>query len=127
MPITPSSQIGTPVARVSLTELKRLSRNLIADGVRCLVFSFHSPSIHPGCTPYVNTTRELERFLDKCQGYFEYFFGDLGGQALHPLEVKARLENGTGQSSSLRRMSANSPSAAASTMSNTCSKPFGPP
>ena len=75
-----------------LSELKRLSRNLIADGIRCLVFSFHSPSIQPGCTPYVNTDADLQRFLKICEDYFEYFFAVLGGQTMHPLQVKALLE-----------------------------------
>jgi hypothetical protein len=75
-----------------LSELKRLSRNLIADGIRCLVFSFHSPSIQPGCTPYVRTEADLQRFLEKCGGYFEYFFGVLEGQTMHPLQVKDFLE-----------------------------------
>lgn len=75
-----------------VTELKRLTRDLIADGIRCLVFSFHSPSIAPGCTPYVRTDAELKRFLGKCEAYFEYFFGDLGGQTMHPLQVKAYAE-----------------------------------
>ena len=75
-----------------LPELKRLSRDLIADGVRCLVFSFHSPSVQPGCTPYVKTQEQLRRFLAKCEAYFEFFFGELGGTTLHPLECKAFLE-----------------------------------
>jgi hypothetical protein len=75
-----------------LSELKRLSRDLIADGIRCLVFSFHSPSIEPGCTPYVKTSADLERFLGKCEAYLEYFFGELGGQTMHPLEVKTYVE-----------------------------------
>jgi len=77
-----------------LTELKRLSANLVADGVRCLVFSFHSPSIEPGHTPYVQSAADLERFLARCESYFEYFFGDLGGRTLHPLEIKAMLAEG---------------------------------
>jgi len=76
-----------------LSELKRLSRNLIAEGIRCLVFSFHSPSIQPGCTPYVNTDADLRRFLNKCEAYFEYFFSVLGGHTMHPLQVKAFLES----------------------------------
>ena len=75
-----------------LTELKRLSRDLLADGIRCLVFSFHSPSIEPGCTPYVQSEGDLRRFLDKCSAYFDYFFEVLGGQTMHPLQVKAYLE-----------------------------------
>lgn len=35
---------------------------LIADGVRLLVISFHSPSLAPGHTPYVQNAKDLERF-----------------------------------------------------------------
>ncbi|HRP94646.1 MAG TPA: polysaccharide deacetylase family protein [Rhodocyclaceae bacterium] len=76
-----------------LPELKRLTRDLIADGVRCLVFSFHSPSIAPGCTPYVKTQADLETFLGRCEAYFEYFFGALGGRTLDPLALKAHLDD----------------------------------
>ena len=75
----------------SLSELKRLTRNLVSDGIRYLVFSFHSPSVHPGCTPYVKTRADLDRFLGVCERYFEFFFGEVGGRTLHPLEVKEEL------------------------------------
>lgn len=77
----------------TLSELKRLSRNLIADGIRCLVFSFHSPSIQPGRTPYVKTEADLQNFLGKCEGYFEYFLSELGGETMHPLQVRAYVES----------------------------------
>ncbi len=75
----------------SLSELKRLTRNLVSDGIRYLVFSFHSPSVHPGYTPYVKTQADLERFLGVCERYFEFFFGEFEGCSLHPLEIKAEL------------------------------------
>jgi hypothetical protein len=75
-----------------LPELKRLTRDLLADGVRCLVFSFHSPSIAPGYTPYVRSKADLERFFSTCEAYFDYFFGVLGGRTLHPLALKDLLQ-----------------------------------
>ncbi len=78
----------------SLAELKRLTRHLVADGVRCLVFSFHSPSIWPGGTPYVRDEAGLRRFLAKCEGYFEFFFGGLAGRSLTPLEIEEGLRTG---------------------------------
>jgi hypothetical protein len=78
-------------------EMRRLTRTLLGDGVRIFVFSFHSPSIHPGGTPYVQNNMELERFLDKCRNYFGYFFNELGGTSMTPVEIKRSLEvvNGT--------------------------------
>ncbi len=34
----------------------------VADGVRLLTFSFHSPTLEPGHTPYVRTARDREMF-----------------------------------------------------------------
>lgn len=73
-------------------EMRRLTRTLLGDGVRLFVFSFHSPSIHPGGTPYIQNNRELERFLDKCRRYFSWFLGSLDGTSMTPLEIKRFLE-----------------------------------
>jgi len=40
----------------------------------------------------VKTEADLQDFLGKSEAYFEYFFGELGGQTMHPLQVKAYLE-----------------------------------
>jgi hypothetical protein len=73
-------------------EMRRLTRTLLEDGVRIFVFSFHSPSIQPGGTPYVQNDMELGRFLDKCRNYFGYFFNELGGTSMTPVEIKRSLE-----------------------------------
>jgi len=70
------------------SEMRRLTRSLLARGVRVFVFSFHSPSVHPGHTPYVPSPAALEGFLGKCREYFQYFFGATGGQAMTPREVR---------------------------------------
>lgn len=74
-------------------EMRRLTAKLLADGVRIFVFSFHSPSVMPGGTPYVRNPADLERFLAKCRRYFAHFFGTLGGRAMTPVQVKAFLGN----------------------------------
>ena len=74
-------------------EMQRLTAALLEDGVRVFVFSFHSPSVMPGGTPYVRSAAELERFLTKCRRYFEYFFSRLNGIGMTPLQVKAFLES----------------------------------
>jgi len=73
-------------------EMRRLTEALMADGVRVFVFSFHSPSVMPGGTPYVRNDADLERFLEKCRRYFDFFLRDLGGTAMTPLGVKDMLE-----------------------------------
>ena len=77
-------------------EMRRLTRALLADGVRVFVFSFHSPSVMPGGTPYVRSDADLERFLDKCRRYFDFFLRELGGTAMTPLGVKDYLMRTTG-------------------------------
>ena len=46
----------------------------------------------PGCTPYVGSAAELDRFLGRFERYFDFFFGTLGGVATTPLELRDRLE-----------------------------------
>lgn len=72
-------------------EMKRLTAALLADGIRVFVFSFHSPSVMPGGTPYVQSPADLERFLAKCRHYFEFFFGSVDGIAMTPLDLKASV------------------------------------
>ena len=70
---------------------ERLTRSLLARGVRTFTFSFHSPSVRPGCTPYVKNEGELHEFLSTCRRYFEFFLGDMNGVARTPQEVLGRL------------------------------------
>ena len=76
----------------SEAEMRRLTTTLLADGVRVFVFSFHSPSVMPGGTPYVRTDADLKRFLEKCRRYFDFFLRELGGTTMTPLGVKDWLE-----------------------------------
>jgi hypothetical protein len=67
---------------------ERITRSLLRQGCRTFTFSFHSPSVKPGCTPYVRDERDLERFLDACRRYFELFLGELGGVSQTALELR---------------------------------------
>ena len=42
------------------------------DGLPLLVFSFHSPSLHPGFTPYVRDEFDLDRLYDWWRRIFAY-------------------------------------------------------
>lgn len=75
----------------TLAEMQRMTRAMLHDGQRIFVFSFHSPSVHPGYTPYVRDEAGLKRFLGKTRAYFEWFMRDLSGQSMTPLEIKALL------------------------------------
>lgn len=75
----------------SLPEMQRMTRSMLDDGQRIFVFSFHSPSVHPGYTPYVRDETGLQRFLDKMRVYFSWFMRNLNGQSKTPLEIKALL------------------------------------
>jgi hypothetical protein len=74
-------------------EMRRLTQTLLADGVRVFVFSFHSPSVMPGGTPYVRSEADLERFLSKCRRYFEFFLRDLEGLTMTPVALRAALRD----------------------------------
>ena len=47
-------------------------------GVTCFVLSFHSPSLHPGCTPYVRTQDELSSFMRELYFTLKYLIDDIG-------------------------------------------------
>lgn len=68
---------------------RRLTRALLARGYRVFTFSYHSPSLAPGHTPYVRDAAELETFLGRFERYFEFFFGELGGRAVTATEIRA--------------------------------------
>ena len=76
----------------TLAEMQRMTRAMLNDGQRIFVFSFHSPSVHPGYTPYVRDEAGLRRFLDKTRAYFEWFMRELDGQSMTPLEIKVLLK-----------------------------------
>lgn len=44
----------------------------LEDKLPILVFSFHSPSLHPGLTPYVRNDHDLDSFYDWWRGVFEH-------------------------------------------------------
>ncbi len=74
-------------------EHRKLTRFLLDRGAGVLTFSFHSPSLDPGRTPYVRSEADLSSFLDSLRRYFDYFFGEVGGRAMTAVEVKLLLES----------------------------------
>lgn len=70
-------------------ELLRFVRALIARGQRLFVLSLHSPSLAPGLTPYARTIGERDALLASLQGFFQGFFGELGGVPTDPFAERA--------------------------------------
>ena len=73
---------------IAYNELKRLTDTMLRERHKVFCFTYHSPSLAPGNTPYVRTDRDLQGFLDKFDRYFEYFFGAVGGRGVTPNEVR---------------------------------------
>jgi hypothetical protein len=75
--------------------LQRLTKALIARGVRLFVFSFHSPSLAAGFTPYVRSEADLDRFLATIDEYLGWFRTSFGGEGTDPdqlVELLAAME-----------------------------------
>jgi len=70
-----------------LPEAQRLTRAMLAQGHRLFVVGYHSPSLQPGCTPYVRTAADLQRMLAWLEGYLEFFLGEIGGKMSTPNEI----------------------------------------
>ena len=77
----------------SCAEMRALTEELLARGHRTFVFSFHSPSLEPGHTPYVRTQENLVRFLDGMEKFFDFFFGECQGVSSTPAVFRATLES----------------------------------
>jgi hypothetical protein len=73
---------------MTLAEAKRLTRFLLAHGQKVLVVSYHTPSLGIGHTPYVRNEADLKTFLAWLEGYFEFFFGEVGGEASTPSTIR---------------------------------------
>lgn len=65
---------------ISLDELCRLTRTMLREGYRLFNFTYHSPSLEPGHTPYVRSEADLRHFLGTIERYLDFFFGEIGGR-----------------------------------------------
>ena len=85
---------------VDLAANMRLTRSLYAQGCRIFSFTYHSPSLVPGMTPYVGSDKELSCFLDTMDRFFSFFRMELGGRPSEPLEIYDLLGRPDHQASS---------------------------
>jgi hypothetical protein len=77
---------------ISFAEQRRLTLALLRRGHRVFSFTYHSPSLAPGNTPYVRSEADLRAFLRQIEQYLDFFTGELGGRAATPFEIKALAE-----------------------------------
>jgi hypothetical protein len=61
-------------------EMKELTEVLFQSGQRTFTFSFHSPSLDVGHTPYVRSRGDLDEFLSRIERYCEFFVTRLQGR-----------------------------------------------
>lgn len=80
-----------------LNDNRRLTNALLQRGVRVFSYCLHSPSMKPGCTPYVQSESDRERLLDTCRRYFEWFLRELRGISMTPSELKQHIETRSDQ------------------------------
>ncbi len=66
---------------------RRLTESLLRDGLQVFSYTYHSPSLVPGQTPYVRNAADLHRFLDDMRRYFEHFLGPCGGVGATATEI----------------------------------------
>lgn len=71
-------------------DLRRLTSALRHRGTETFAFSLHSPSVLPGCTPYVRSVADRDKFLDTCRRYFQFFLRELGGVNHTTAELRAQ-------------------------------------
>ena len=72
---------------VDLAANLRLAHSLYRQGCRIFSFSYHSPSLVPGFTPYVTSESDLSRFLNTIDHFFAFFMEELGGRPSEPSEI----------------------------------------
>lgn len=81
---------------ITFAEQRRLTESLLRAGHRVFSFTYHSPSLAPGNTPYVRDSRDLDAFLANIDRYLEYFLGKLGGRPTTPDELRELCLRGRG-------------------------------
>jgi hypothetical protein len=84
IPLTPEG--------ISARETKEAIDVALDDDLRLLVFSFHSPSLSPGHTPYVQTQQELDGFYD----WWREVIAHLETRNVKPIEIDELISSARG-------------------------------
>ncbi|MEY2927095.1 MAG: hypothetical protein RL367_1572, partial [Pseudomonadota bacterium] len=75
------SRVALTPEDMPINDVKTAIDALIRDGVQCLSFSFHSPSVVPGHTPYVRNSAQLSEFYR----WWEKIIAHLGLRGVTPV------------------------------------------
>jgi hypothetical protein len=71
---------------------KRLIDACHGRGITSFVMSFHSPSLRPGCTPYVRNEADLRLFVDTIHLTLRYLIDAVGARPTSVLELYRMLK-----------------------------------
>ncbi|MGF1607365.1 MAG: polysaccharide deacetylase family protein [Rhodothalassiaceae bacterium] len=66
----------------------RLVRAMAGAGQKVFSYTYHSPSLTIGHTPYVRSQADLDRFLSDMDRFFDFFFSEMGGVARTPQQIR---------------------------------------
>lgn len=81
----------------TLAEMIRLTRGLRRRGVDTFTLTLHSPSVKPGCTPYVRDRTDLNGFLESIEGFLAFFRRELQGVFMSPFEFRSKAMQDAGE------------------------------
>jgi hypothetical protein len=70
---------------------RRLVDAMLEDGHRVLVFSFHSPSLSPGHTPYVRSIADRDQFLKTIERFLDHLIVRIGAEPMTTLALHRRF------------------------------------
>ena len=76
----------------SLDDMKRQTRAALARGERCFMLTYHSSSLLPGATGYVRDDAERTAFLERLEGYLQFFTDECSGQTKSVRTVSGELQ-----------------------------------
>lgn len=71
---------------------RRLVDAMLAAGQKIFIFSFHSPSLAAGHTPYVRSEADLAEFLKRIERFFDWMLGSCNAVTMSALEFRASLD-----------------------------------
>lgn len=74
----------------TLAEMIRLTHTLRRQNISAFTLTLHSPSMKPGCTPYVRDRRDLDALLKRFSNYLTFFRDELRGAFMTPFEFRMR-------------------------------------
>jgi glycosyltransferase involved in cell wall biosynthesis len=77
--------------RTSFAELRRLTLRLLSRGGRVFVLTCRGSSLLPGSTQKLRSRDDLSHFLATIETYLRFFFGEVGGVTMTPMEFRTTL------------------------------------